>query len=62
MCGICGELRFDNSPADMDALRRMTARLARRGPDHEGYYNEGRWHSAIAVWRSSIFRPTLISR
>ncbi len=41
MCGICGELRFDNSPADMDALRRMTARLARRGPDHEGYYNEG---------------------
>ena len=41
MCGICGELRFDQSAPDMDALRRMTARLARRGPDHEGYYNDG---------------------
>ncbi|MDD4929634.1 MAG: N-acetylglutaminylglutamine amidotransferase [Gallionella sp.] len=41
MCGICGELRFDKSTPDMDALRRMTARLARRGPDHEGYYHEG---------------------
>lgn len=41
MCGICGELRFDQSAPDMDALRRMTARLKLRGPDHEGYYNEG---------------------
>ncbi len=41
MCGICGELRFDGAPPDMDALRRMTARLARRGPDHEGYYSDG---------------------
>jgi asparagine synthase (glutamine-hydrolysing) len=41
MCGICGELRFDQSAPDMDALRRMTARLIRRGPDHEGYYNDG---------------------
>lgn len=41
MCGICGELRFDQAAADRDALRRMTARLARRGPDHEGYYNDG---------------------
>ena len=38
MCGICGELRFDRASPDMDALRRMTARLSRRGPDHEGYY------------------------
>ncbi|MFA6920713.1 MAG: N-acetylglutaminylglutamine amidotransferase [Gallionella sp.] len=41
MCGICGELRFDQTQPDMDALRRMTIRLARRGPDHEGYYNDG---------------------
>ncbi|MFA5824917.1 MAG: N-acetylglutaminylglutamine amidotransferase, partial [Gallionellaceae bacterium] len=41
MCGICGELRFDYSAPDMDALRRMTARLARRGPDHEGFYHDG---------------------
>jgi asparagine synthase (glutamine-hydrolysing) len=39
MCGICGELRFDQAAADMEALRRMTAKLARRGPDHEGFYN-----------------------
>jgi asparagine synthase (glutamine-hydrolysing) len=41
MCGICGELRFDQAAPDMDALRRMTARLARRGPDHEGFYSDG---------------------
>jgi len=41
MCGICGELRFDQSVPDMDALRRMTAKLARRGPDHEGFFNGG---------------------
>ncbi len=39
MCGICGELRFDGARPDMEALRRMTATLARRGPDHEGYFN-----------------------
>jgi asparagine synthase (glutamine-hydrolysing) len=41
MCGICGELRFDHAVPDMDTLRRMTARLARRGPDHEGFYSDG---------------------
>ena len=41
MCGICGELRFDLSVPDMDALKRMTAQLARRGPDHEGFFNGG---------------------
>jgi asparagine synthase (glutamine-hydrolysing) len=39
MCGICGELRFDKSAPEMGALRRMTAKLARRGPDHEGFFN-----------------------
>ncbi len=41
MCGICGELRFDQAAPDMEVLRRMTARLARRGPDHEGFFNGG---------------------
>ena len=41
MCGICGELRFDHSVPDQEALQRMTARLARRGPDHEGFFSEG---------------------
>ena len=40
MCGICGELRFDLSAPDMTAVKRMTARLARRGPNHEGFYTE----------------------
>src|SRR5512137_2964593 len=39
MCGICGELRFDKSAPDMEALKRMTAKLARRGPDHEGFFS-----------------------
>ncbi len=41
MCGICGELRLDGASPDMEALRRINARLARRGPDHEGYYSDG---------------------
>ena len=42
MCGICGELKFDGQPPDKDVLRRMLARLERRGPDHEGQYIDGR--------------------
>ncbi len=41
MCGICGELRFDGAYPDPDRLRRMLARLERRGPDDEGLYSEG---------------------
>ena len=41
MCGICGELRFDNQSPDLDTVGRMTARLARRGPDSGGAFNDG---------------------
>ncbi len=41
MCGICGELRFDSRPADLDAIQRMMAELTRRGPDHGGSYSDG---------------------
>ena len=41
MCGICGELRFDGAPPDLGGLQRMMARLARRGPDHEGVFTDG---------------------
>ena len=41
MCGICGELRFDGHAPDLGRVARMTARLARRGPDHEGSYSDG---------------------
>lgn len=36
MCGICGELRFDNRSPDMAVIKRMSEKLARRGPDHAG--------------------------
>jgi len=41
MCGIAGELRFDGAAPDREALARMSARLARRGPDAEGYWQAG---------------------
>ncbi|HBG95908.1 MAG TPA: N-acetylglutaminylglutamine amidotransferase, partial [Chromatiaceae bacterium] len=41
MCGICGELRLDGAPADLDAIARMMSRLVRRGPDHGGSYSDG---------------------
>ncbi|HKR49429.1 MAG TPA: N-acetylglutaminylglutamine amidotransferase, partial [Pseudonocardiaceae bacterium] len=36
MCGIAGEIRFDESPAGIDAVTSMTAALHRRGPDGWG--------------------------
>jgi len=41
MCGICGELRLDGAPADVDAVARMMVPLKRRGPDHGGTYSDG---------------------
>jgi len=41
MCGICGELRFDGATPDLGSIGRMSAQLARRGPDHAGSYSDG---------------------
>ncbi|MEO1765759.1 N-acetylglutaminylglutamine amidotransferase [Thiobacter aerophilum] len=41
MCGICGELRLDGTAPDAAAVRRMTEALARRGPDDQGYFQDG---------------------
>lgn len=41
MCGICGELRFDGQKADVAAVKRMMARLERRGPDAGGQWLDG---------------------
>ncbi len=41
MCGIAGELRFDGAAPARDTLERMSARLARRGPDGSGYWSNG---------------------
>ncbi|MCW8944106.1 MAG: N-acetylglutaminylglutamine amidotransferase, partial [Sedimenticola sp.] len=37
----CGELRLDGGRPDLEAIARMTRRLAPRGPDHEGSYSDG---------------------
>lgn len=42
MCGIAGEIRFDGRPADRVAVERMTERLAPRGPDGAGHFDDGR--------------------
>ncbi len=41
MCGICGELRLDDSPADLGAVATMMENLERRGPDHGGSFSDG---------------------
>jgi asparagine synthase (glutamine-hydrolysing) len=41
MCGICGELRFDGLVPDMAAVARMSDKLARRGPDDSGSFQDG---------------------
>ncbi len=41
MCGICGELRFDGSSPDLSGIKRMSEKIARRGPDHEAMISDG---------------------
>ncbi len=41
MCGIAGELRFDGRRADLEAVARMTAVQAPRGPDGQGLHQQG---------------------
>ncbi|ENO98112.1 asparagine synthase [Thauera phenylacetica B4P] len=41
MCGIAGELRFDDTPPDLAALARMNAQQQARGPDSGGVIAQG---------------------
>ncbi len=41
MCGICGEIRFDGSSPDLATIKRMSEKIARRGPDHEAIFSDG---------------------
>lgn len=43
MCGIAGEIRFDGTLADSEAVARITAALAPRGPDGSGIFAQGRF-------------------
>ncbi|MEU5366529.1 N-acetylglutaminylglutamine amidotransferase [Streptomyces sp. NPDC005925] len=39
MCGLSGEIRFDGGRPDLAAVRRMSDRLAARGPDGHGIWS-----------------------
>ncbi len=41
MCGIGGEVRFDGRAPDIEAVARMVAAEASRGPDGEGLWRDG---------------------
>lgn len=41
MCGIAGELRFDGNAPVQAGIERMMDRLARRGPDAAGFWQQG---------------------
>jgi len=41
MCGIAGELRWDQTKPDQATMERMLNRLARRGPDDQGQWFSG---------------------
>ena len=42
MCGICGQFNFiRKDPVEPNVVRRMTATIAHRGPDDEGYFFDG---------------------
>ncbi|MEN8720945.1 MAG: N-acetylglutaminylglutamine amidotransferase [Oceanococcaceae bacterium] len=41
MCGLHGEIRYDNRSPDRDAHQRINAALAPRGPDGQGLHQDG---------------------
>ena len=41
MCGIVGQVNFDNSPVSPVVLKKMTDIIKHRGPDGEGHWIEG---------------------
>lgn len=43
MCGIAGEIRFDGTPVDTQALARMNDRQQARGPDGQGLHVSDRF-------------------
>jgi len=42
VCGLCGEITFDGSPASTQALEKMNRALEARGPDSQGIVARGR--------------------
>jgi len=52
MCGICGQIRFDNQASDIESVVKMTEVLKKRGPDALGLHVHG--GSAIGHRRLKI--------
>jgi len=52
MCGICGEIRLDGAPPDMEAVAAMTRVMQPRGPDGAGLFQAG--HLAVGHRRLKI--------
>ena len=52
MCGIVGQLNFDNSPVSPVILKKMTEVIKHRGPDGEGHWideNVGFGHRRLSI-------------
>ena len=52
MCGICGVLNTDSSPADAGLIEKMVATIRHRGPDDYGVYakgNVGLGHARLSI-------------
>jgi len=43
MCGLCGEIAFDGSPASVEAMQAMTGSMVPRGPDAGGIVARGQF-------------------
>ncbi len=43
MCGIAGEVRFDQRPASLERVQRMTNAMRARGPEGQGVVGHGRY-------------------
>ncbi len=52
MCGICGEITFDDTPVSLAAINRMMQTMSPRGPDAAGAYLFG--HTALGHRRLKI--------
>jgi asparagine synthase (glutamine-hydrolysing) len=54
MCGIVGALAFREGSDPVETLPPLISRMARRGPDDEGSWSDGRLCAGFAGSRSSI--------
>ena len=60
MCGIAGQMTFDNSPVSRRRISLMGTRLRHRGPDDAGIYVHG--SVGLAHQRSGIRLRVLLRR